>query len=186
MTIQNINIGQFANDGTGDDLREAFRKINENFDELDLREPESTTASNLGTGTAIFNAKVGDDLQFKTLAAGDKIAITEVSGNRVQIATDLSGLLVVCDNGSTNFDDGDTFRIEGGPGIQTTLVNGTLTITASGGSGGSSTNFDTDLDFGEIVFEVSSHGDYVRGFFDVDYGAITPAKSITSDLGTFV
>ena len=95
MTIQNINIGQFANDGTGDDIREAFRKINENFDELDLRETESTTASNLGTGTAIFNSKVGDDLQFKTLAAGDKIAITEVSGNRVQIATDLSGLLVV-------------------------------------------------------------------------------------------
>ena len=55
MTIQNINIGQFANDGTGDDIREAFRKINENFDELDLREPESTTASNLGTGTGIFS-----------------------------------------------------------------------------------------------------------------------------------
>ena len=37
MTIQNINIGNIANDGTGDDLREAFRKVNENFDELDLR-----------------------------------------------------------------------------------------------------------------------------------------------------
>ena len=34
MTIQNINIGNIANDGTGDDLREAFRKVNENFDEL--------------------------------------------------------------------------------------------------------------------------------------------------------
>jgi len=186
MTIQNINIGQFANDGTGDDLREAFRKINENFDELDLREPEATTASNLGTGTAIFNAKVADDLQFKTLAAGDKIAITEVSGNRVQIATDLSGLLTVSDQGSTTFNDGDTFRINGGPGIQTTLVNGTLTITATGGVSGGVSAFDTDLDFGEIVFEVTSHGDYLRGFFDVDYGAFTPAKSITSDLGTIV
>ena len=41
MTIQNINIGNIANDGTGDDLREAFRKVNENFDELDLRSIES-------------------------------------------------------------------------------------------------------------------------------------------------
>lgn len=183
MTIQNINIGQFANDGTGDDIREAFRKINENFDELDLREPESTTASNLGTGTGIFSSKVGDDLQFKTLSAGDKISITEVS-NRVQIATSLSGLLVVCDNGSTNFDDGDTFRINGGPGIQTTLVNGTLTITASGGGSGSSTNFDTDLDFGEIVFVVNSHADYLRFDTDVDYGTITAPKSVTSNLGS--
>lgn len=183
MTIQNINIGQFANDGTGDDIREAFRKINENFDELDLRDPESTTASNLGSGTGVFSSKVGDDLQFKTLSAGDKISITEVS-NRLQIATSLSGLLVVCDNGSTNFDDGDTFRINGGPGIQTTLVNGTLTITASGGSGGSSTNFDTDLDFGEFVFVVDSHADYLRFDTDVDYGTITAPKSITSNLGS--
>ena len=35
MTIQNINIGNIANDGTGDDLREAFRKVNENFDALE-------------------------------------------------------------------------------------------------------------------------------------------------------
>ena len=50
MTIQNINIGNIANDGTGDDLREAFRKVNENFDELDLRQPESTTGAGIGTG----------------------------------------------------------------------------------------------------------------------------------------
>ena len=102
----------------------------------------------------------------------------------MQIATSLSGLLVVCDNGSTNFDDGDTFRINGGPGIQTTLVNGTLTITASGGGSGSSTNFDTDLDFGEIVFVVNSHADYLRFDTDVDYGTITAPKSVTSNLGS--
>jgi len=182
MTIQNINIGQFANDGTGDDLREAFRKINANFDELDLRDPESTTASNLGTGTAIFNQKVGDDLQFKTLAAGDKIAITEVSGNRVQIATSLNGLLVVSDVGSNNYDDGDTFRISGGTGIRTTVSGNTLTIESTGDD---TISFDNDLDFGEVVFEVSSHADYMRGFVDVDYGAIATPKSIKSDLGTF-
>ena len=32
-----INIGTLANDGTGDDLREAFIKVNNNFSELYAR-----------------------------------------------------------------------------------------------------------------------------------------------------
>ena len=35
MTIQKVNIGSVVNDGTGDDLRTAFVKANNNFDELD-------------------------------------------------------------------------------------------------------------------------------------------------------
>ena len=34
MPKQTINIGSSANDGTGDPLRTAFDKINDNFDEL--------------------------------------------------------------------------------------------------------------------------------------------------------
>ena len=34
MPIQTINLGNYANDGTGDDLRTAFEKINANFNEL--------------------------------------------------------------------------------------------------------------------------------------------------------
>jgi len=34
MTQQTINIGSFANDGTGDSLRAAFNKVNLNFTEL--------------------------------------------------------------------------------------------------------------------------------------------------------
>ena len=37
MAVQTINVGVLANDGTGDDLREAFIKANQNFDDLDLR-----------------------------------------------------------------------------------------------------------------------------------------------------
>ena len=47
MAVQLINIGNIANDGTGDDLREAMIKINSNFEEIDLRDDEQTTASNL-------------------------------------------------------------------------------------------------------------------------------------------
>ena len=34
MAKQAINIGSTANDGTGDPLRTAFDKVNDNFDEL--------------------------------------------------------------------------------------------------------------------------------------------------------
>ena len=37
MAIQSINIGSIANDGTGDDVREAFNKVNANFLDLDLQ-----------------------------------------------------------------------------------------------------------------------------------------------------
>ena len=46
MTVSTINIGNIANDGTGDDPREAFIKVNNNL-ELDARKPEQTTASML-------------------------------------------------------------------------------------------------------------------------------------------
>ena len=77
MAIQTINIGTLANDGTGDDLREAFIKVNQNFEDLDLRAPESTTASNLGNvGEGVFHQKAGADLQFKKLVSGANITLT--------------------------------------------------------------------------------------------------------------
>ena len=80
MPISNINIGTIANDGTGDDLREAFIKVNNNFAELDARDPESTTVSNRLTDTnsikGLFYQKQGVDLQFKSLEAGSNISFT--------------------------------------------------------------------------------------------------------------
>ncbi len=77
MALQTINIGTLANDGTGDDLREAFIKVNQNFDDLDLRSPESTTVTNLGnTGQGVFAQKVGAELQLKKLVQGSNVTLT--------------------------------------------------------------------------------------------------------------
>ena len=71
MAIQTINIGTIANDGTGDDLREAFVKVNNNFTELDTRDPEKTTGANLGSaGEGVFAQLNGAEMQFKKLIAG--------------------------------------------------------------------------------------------------------------------
>ena len=52
--IQTINLGSYANDGSGDDLRTAFKKVNENFALLGTDIPIAE-ASNLGTNTITVN-----------------------------------------------------------------------------------------------------------------------------------
>jgi len=55
MAKQTINIGSSANDGTGDQLRTAFDKANDNFDELyTLADTKSTVTDvpTVGTGAS--------------------------------------------------------------------------------------------------------------------------------------
>lgn len=67
MAIQVINVGNLANDGTGDDLREAFIKVNQNFDDLDLR-AANVEGANVGIGGfTVFKEKTGNTLNFRAL-----------------------------------------------------------------------------------------------------------------------
>ena len=49
MAQQTINVGATANDGTGDGLRNAYIKCNDNFDELYSRFQDSVPSTNIGT-----------------------------------------------------------------------------------------------------------------------------------------
>ena len=133
MAIQDINIGTLANDGTGDDLREAFIKVNQNFEDLDLRAPESTTASNLGNvGEGVFYQKAGAELQFKKLVSGANITLTSsTNGITVNALGGLQQLSVVSDSGSKQLADGDTLNIFGGTGASTTLSGNVLTVNTT-------------------------------------------------------
>ena len=133
MAVQTINIGTLANDGTGDDLREAFIKVNQNFESLDLRAPESTTASNLGNvGEGVFHQKAGADLQFKKLVSGANITLTSsTNGITVNALGGLQQLNVVSDSGSNQLADGDTLNIFGGTGASTTLSGNVLTVNTT-------------------------------------------------------
>jgi len=55
MSLQTINIGQYANDGSGDDLRSAFTKVNANFALLGGDIPVAE-ATNLGTNSVTVTA----------------------------------------------------------------------------------------------------------------------------------
>jgi hypothetical protein len=121
MAVQLINIGNVANDGTGDDLREAMIKINSNFEELDLRDDEQTSASNLGaTGEGIFAQRLNYDLQFKKIVGSDKITVaSDLTTLTISADVGLDTLTVSGDTGSVVLDDVDTLAIEGGDGITT-------------------------------------------------------------------
>ena len=70
MTIQEINLGNYANDGTGDDLRTAFEKVNSNFSVISST-VNIINGTNLGGGTEIFAQKNLANLEFKTLTSTD-------------------------------------------------------------------------------------------------------------------
>lgn len=135
MAIQTINLGVVANDGTGDDLREAFTKVNNNFAELEARTPESTTASNLGTpGEGVFAQKVGTDLQFKKLAAGNGATITS-DANTITINGSGDSILTIDvfgDGGNSQLDiNNNTLTISGGQNATVNVSNNVVTISSS-------------------------------------------------------
>jgi len=142
MAIQSVNIGTIANDGTGDDLREAFVKVNANFSELDSRSPEKTTGANLGSaGEGIFAQLSGAELQFKKIVAGSAVTLTS-DGNAITInstATGLPQLQVFADNNNVTLDNSNTTLTLAGGNLTTTNLNGS-TITIS-----SETSLLTDL-----------------------------------------
>jgi hypothetical protein len=134
MAVQLINIGNIANDGTGDDLREAFIKTNANFEELDLRDDEQTTAKNLGdTGEGLFFRRNVYDLELKKISAGSNVTLT-ADDNKIVIAADsgVSDLTITADTGNVVLDDSAALTISGGADISTAIVGGVLTVAYTG------------------------------------------------------
>ena len=136
MTIQTINIGNIANDGTGDDLREAFAKVNSNFSELDtkLSIAEGSEGENLGIGEGIFAQKSDNTLQFRSIVAGSNISLSG-GGNSLTITGDaaLKQLIVVSDSGSVVIPAGNqTIRIQGGNNTLTRVTSEDVFIDVQG------------------------------------------------------
>ena len=73
MARQNIGIGSTANDGTGDPLRTAFDKVNDNFLEQYMLQSDGTTA------VAVPAANVG--------ASGDYAGKTAYSATYFYVCT---------------------------------------------------------------------------------------------------
>lgn len=126
MAITSINVGNIANDGTGDDLREAFIKVNSNFEDVDSRiQDTAIEAVNIGTGAGVYADKDGSTLQFKTLVAGASITLTPTDNSVVVNAeTGVGTFHILSDSGSL-YVNGQTIAVQSGDtDVLTTRVVG--------------------------------------------------------------
>lgn len=132
MALRTINLGSVANDGSGDDLREAFEKVIFNFAELDARTPEATTAVNLGGGQGIFANKNNDELQFKSLVGGANVTLSSNSNTiTLDVNAGVTQFVIAADNGSLVVTENSTITIAGGTLISTERVGNEIVINSS-------------------------------------------------------
>ena len=82
MAKQSVFRGTLANDGTGDNLREGARKLNENFDELYTALGDGST---LSSGTFVTTAE-SQTLTNKSVALGSNT----ITGTTAQFNTALT------------------------------------------------------------------------------------------------
>lgn len=196
MAIQYINTGTIANDGTGDDLRESFTKINNNFEELDLRIVEETLIENLGSvGQGIWGGKNDGINGFKRLVAGNNVNLTSTANTITINASDaLDQVVMVSDNGTLTIERGQTMRVRGGDGTITKVNGQDLTIeldtagivikdttpslggdlnannkNITGANTISANNFNGGLNGLVYGYDVREFGPYLSGF---DFGGI--------------
>lgn len=117
MAKQVINIGTVANDGTGDPLRDAFDKANDNFTELYVPQIQSVASS--ATVTPTF---LNDQVNITAQAAGLTLA------NPTGTAVDGWGIAIrIKDNGTARTIAYDTqYRAIGVTLPTTTVISKTL------------------------------------------------------------
>ena len=95
MAKQNVNIGVEGNDGTGDSIREAFRKANENFTELYAVFGQggqisfrslSDVPDQLGAYKVPQSNAAGDEILMKSIVGGQGITIDSLNDEQIKIS----------------------------------------------------------------------------------------------------
>src|SRR5210317_451886 len=129
MARQSINIGSSANDGTGDPLRTAFDKINDNFVELYGTDGDSNTlAGNLNiNGWNIVSTRSNEDIRILPAGTGGVIAsAVRIAGTT--ISSDDSTQITIAENVQTT----GTLNVSGAATIDGALSSGTSLTLATG------------------------------------------------------
>ena len=196
MAVTNnlINIGNVVNDGLGDDLRTAFRKVNENFTELNTL--GTIVAENLSaTGAKIFNRVYKNNegsnvLEFKTLIAGNNVTIEEFS-NTVSISSfdPPSFGQIETDTGTINASGSiRDISIKGGaapgsitPDIEVTNLGNAITIRNLFPI----TDVLTGFNFGNLAGPTNII-ELLLSTANIDFGTVTTPGPLALDFGTIV
>jgi hypothetical protein len=129
MARQNINIGSSANDGTGDPLRTAFDKINDNFIDLYGSDNDlNTLDANLDVNTfAITTGVTNGDITVTPNGTGSiKLGAMKFVGTT--LSSDDSTQITIAENIQTT----GTLNVTGATTLGSTLSVGTSLALASG------------------------------------------------------
>ena len=148
MAIQNINLGTYSNDGTGDDLRTAFEKVKANFIEL----YSISGGANVGENPPISGVEQGE-LWWSTVDGTLYIyygtAWIEATAVPAQILYDISATAATGGanihlNGSN--DDSDDVKIASGTNITVTRTDvNTITLSSTSYTGNVTGNLTGDV-----------------------------------------
>jgi len=107
MAKQTVNLGSSANDGTGDPLRTAFDKINDNFDELYLYSTASSGNNITITGNTIASDNTNGNITLDPNGTGDIVIAT---GAELQLTDHTDNAVVFSDaSGNLTMSAGFTF-----------------------------------------------------------------------------
>lgn len=196
MAIQNIEIGGYANDGTGDDLRTAFEKVNSNFAELNGTIAIQNVTP-LGTGVNLFAQKNGANLEFKSLTSSDGSVVLTPSDTEVNlhVVTDLSTDLTPQLGGNMDLNGyqisglGNVGPIGGNPANNTTTFNGYKMPEIASLLGMLFYTNAVNLDFGTAPEPTGWTGTQGQDSFNIDMGYAAGAvghggpSALTLDFG---
>lgn len=177
MALETINVGNYVNDGTGDDLRTAFTKINANFEELDLLQGQNNTISNVGTGIGLYKEKIGVDLKLRTIVSSNGISVSLNNPNEVIITNNrISFNTIQADSGSiAGVDNLTTFSIVGGTGVTTSLTGNVLTIEGN--------DYDLALDSSPTLGgDLNLNSFDITGTGNIDINGDITANNLNGDL----
>jgi hypothetical protein len=180
MAIQTINIGNVVNDGLGDNLRSAFQKVNDNFSEL--QSVLTITASNAAgtSGQGIFKEKIGSDLRFKNLIAGDKIVLEGFTDAiRISSSQQDAFIRIDTDQGAISASDSPYITIQGTDNVSVIADGQVITVDTV-------LNFNQlvySLDFGILGFQPTTF-QLLAMISNIDFGTIAKPGNIVYDFGT--
>lgn len=179
MSINLINIGNVVNDGTGDDLRTAFQKVNANFQTLDSS--LTVTASNVGvTGSDVFKQKTGANLEFRKLVSGTKMLLDQTTDSIIVNNTSPDAFTRIDTNsGSVLASSFDQITVQGGADIDVTSLGSVITIN----NVLPVTNILTTFDFGFIKPNFSNAIQLSLASSNIDFGTLTLPGIISLDCG---
>jgi hypothetical protein len=179
MAIQTINVGNIVNDGLGDDLRTAFQKVNANF--VELSTTSTTTASNAGSsGLGIFKRKVGADLEFKRLAAGNKTQLVETENSIVINSTQPDAFTrILTDEGIASADFNTSITLQGGTNIDVKTSGSVITV----GETINTVALISTVDFGPITGLYENAVQFILAGGDYDFGTFLQGSDFEYDAG---